>query len=111
HCFGVQYKGKSIFEYGDISTCSFHATKLFHTVEGGMVVTKDSELLKKLAYMRNFGFAGPEAFHELGINAKNSEVHAAMGLCILPELENIIQRRVDLCTYYDLQLRNLKVKK
>src|SRR5690606_13860400 len=82
HCFGVRYKGKSIFEYGDISTCSFHATKLFHTVEGGMVVTRNPEVLRKLASMRNFGFAGPEAFHELGINAKNSEVHAAMGLTI-----------------------------
>src|SRR5690606_13603655 len=94
HCFGIKYKGRSIFEYGDISTCSFHATKLFHTIEGGMVVTKDPELLKKLADKRNFGFAGPEAFSELGINAKNSEVHAAMGLCNLPEVEHIIEQRV-----------------
>lgn len=111
HCYGVKYKGKSIFEYGDISTCSFHATKLFHTIEGGMVVTKDPEILKKLAYMRNFGFAGPEAFQELGINAKNSEVHAAMGLSILPDLEKIINRRVELCHYYDQKLQNLRARR
>ena len=111
HCFGVRYKNKSIFEYGDISTCSFHATKLFHTIEGGMVVTKDPELLKKLAYMRNFGFAGPEAFNELGINAKNSEVHAAMGLSILPDLEEIIRKRIKLCAYYDQKLRHLRARR
>lgn len=111
HCFGVRYKGKSIFEFGDISTCSFHATKLFHTIEGGMVVTKAPELLKKLAYMRNFGFAGPEAFHELGINAKNSEVHAAMGLAILPDLEEIIGKRTNLSAYYDQKLRHLHARR
>ena len=110
HCFGVRYQGRSIFEYGDISTCSFHATKLFHTIEGGMVVTKDPVLLKKLAQMRNFGFAGPDAFSDLGINAKNSEVHAAMGLCILPDVEKIIQKRQDLCNYYDQKLQNLHVR-
>ena len=56
HAFGVEIKGKSIFEYGDISTCSLHATKLYHSGEGGLVITQDPELLKKLAYIRNFGF-------------------------------------------------------
>jgi len=55
HAFGVKVNGKSIFEYGDISTCSLHATKLYHSIEGGLVVTKDPDLLKKIAYMRNFG--------------------------------------------------------
>lgn len=111
HCFGVKYKNRSIFEYGDVSTCSFHATKLFHTIEGGMIVTKDPNLLKKLAGMRNFGFAGPEAFSELGINAKNSEVHAAMGLCNITDVEAIIQERVRLCQYYDEKLKNLRVRR
>lgn len=111
HCFGVKYKNRSIFEYGDISTCSFHATKLFHTIEGGMVVTKDPAALKKLAYMRNFGFAGPEAFHGLGINAKNSEVHAAMGLCILPDADHIIEKRKNLCAYYDQKLKNVQARR
>ncbi len=109
HCFGVKYKNRSIFEYGDISTCSFHATKLFHTIEGGMVTTKDPELLKRLAHMRNFGFTGQETFIQLGINAKNSEVHAAMGLCNLPEVEHIIEKRLELCRYYDEKLKSLKV--
>ena len=80
HAFGVEVNGKSIFEYGDISTCSLHATKLYHSIEGGLVITKDAELLKKLAYMRNFGISGFDSFSELGLNGKNSEFHAAMGL-------------------------------
>src|SRR5690606_11269120 len=59
HCFGTKYKGRSVFDFGDVSTTSFHSTKLFHTVEGGAVFTKDPELLKKMAYMRNFGHDGP----------------------------------------------------
>jgi dTDP-4-amino-4,6-dideoxygalactose transaminase len=83
HCFGTLYKGKSVFAYGDISTTSFHSTKLFHTVEGGAVFTMNPDLLKKLSYLRNFGHEGPEHFAEVGINGKNSEFHAAMGLCNL----------------------------
>src|SRR5665213_2906716 len=83
HGFGVKISGRSIFEYGDISICSLHATKFYHSIEGGLVITKDTHLLKKIAYMRNFGFDGPEAFAELGINGKNSEFHAAMGLANL----------------------------
>ncbi|MEX0929870.1 MAG: DegT/DnrJ/EryC1/StrS family aminotransferase, partial [Balneolales bacterium] len=81
HCFDTRYKGKSIFLWGDISTTSFHATKLFHTVEGGAVFTKDNELLSRMSYLRNFGHDGPEKFNGLGINGKNSEMHAAMGIC------------------------------
>ena len=60
HCFGTQYKGKSVFEYGDISTTSFHATKLFHSIEGGAVFTRKPQLLKKMAFMRNFGHNGQD---------------------------------------------------
>jgi dTDP-4-amino-4,6-dideoxygalactose transaminase len=56
HCFGTRYKNKSVFDYGDISVTSFHATKLFHTIEGGAVFTKRPDLLKKMAIMRNFGY-------------------------------------------------------
>lgn len=101
HAFGVTIKGKSIFEYGDISTCSFHATKLFHTVEGGCVVTKDPELLKKMAYLRNFGHDGPERFAQLGINGKNSEFHAAMGLVNLKYADQLISTRKSLSAHYD----------
>lgn len=93
HCFGTLYKGKSVFSYGDISTTSFHATKLFHTIEGGAVFTMNSNLLEKMAYQRNFGHNGPEDFAEVGINGKNSEFHAAMGLCNLKYIESIKQTR------------------
>ncbi|UFK97091.1 DegT/DnrJ/EryC1/StrS family aminotransferase [Kaistella faecalis] len=111
HAFGVEVNGKSIFEYGDISTCSLHATKLYHSVEGGLVVTKDAALLKKLAYMRNFGFDGPESFAELGINGKNSEYHAAMGLANLKYLDVIHQKRKELTERYDEKLKNLKARR
>ena len=108
HAFGVKLNGKSIFEYGDISTCSLHATKLYHSTEGGLVVTKDPVILKKLAYMRNFGFDGPETFAELGINGKNSEFHAAMGLANLKYINEIIAKRKALTEYYHDKLKNFK---
>lgn len=111
HAFGVEVNGKSIFEFGDISTCSLHATKLYHSIEGGLVITKDPHLLKKLAYMRNFGFDGPEKFAELGLNAKNSEFHAAMGLANLKYLEKIHQKRKLLSHRYDEKLRTFKARR
>jgi len=111
HAFGVEVNGKSIFEYGDISTCSLHATKLYHSVEGGLVITKDAALLKKLAYIRNFGFDGPESFAELGINGKNSEYHAAMGLANLKYLDVIHQKRKELTARYDEKLKSMKARR
>jgi dTDP-4-amino-4,6-dideoxygalactose transaminase len=108
HCFGTIYKGKSVFEYGDISTTSFHATKLFHSIEGGAVFTRKPELLKKMAFMRNFGHNGQEDYSELGINGKNSEFHAAMGLCNLKYIDEILKRRKSLSQYYLQKLTNLK---
>ncbi|WP_075352591.1 DegT/DnrJ/EryC1/StrS family aminotransferase [Algoriphagus marinus] len=109
HAFGVKVNGKSIFEYGDISTCSFHATKLFHTIEGGAVFTKDPELLKRMSYLRNFGHDGPEKFNGVGVNGKNSEFHAAMGLSILPEMEEIKKKRKDQFQHYKKLLGGLKI--
>jgi len=111
HCFGTRYKGKSVYDYGTISTASFHATKLFHTVEGGAVITRDPALLKKMAYMRNFGHEGHENFNGVGINAKNSEIHAAMGLCVLNHIDEILTRRRELSSYYDERLKHLQVSK
>jgi dTDP-4-amino-4,6-dideoxygalactose transaminase len=105
HCFGTQYKGKSVFAYGDISTTSFHATKLFHTIEGGAVFTNDAELLKKMALLRNFGHKGPENFEEVGINGKNSEFHAAMGLVNLKYITEILTSRKEQSQQYDKWLR------
>lgn len=111
HAFGVKVKGKSIFEFGDISTCSLHATKLYHSVEGGLMITKDAELLKKLAYIRNFGISGFDTFAELGINGKNSEFHAAMGLVNLKYIESIHEKRKSLAQVYDQKLKGLKAVK
>jgi dTDP-4-amino-4,6-dideoxygalactose transaminase len=110
HCFGTTYKNKSVFAYGDIATTSFHATKLFHTTEGGAVFTNDEELLKKMSFMRNFGHNGPEDFAEVGINGKNSELHAAMGLTNLPYVERILADRKKASSYYDKRLGAINVK-
>jgi len=111
HCFGVQYKGRSIFEYGDISTCSFHATKLFHTGEGGAIFCKDTELFHKIYYSHNFGHNGPLDFYGLGINAKISELQAAMGLAVFPYLSTILYERKRVVEKYNTDLFFNKYRK
>ncbi len=111
HCFGTKYKGKSVFHYGDITTASFHATKLFHTIEGGAVFTSSTELLNKMARLKNFGFTGVERFDGVGINGKNSEFHAAMGLCNLKYVDSILQKRKASSCYYDDRLKGLHITK
>ncbi len=108
HCFGTTYKGKSVFGYGDISTVSFHATKIFHTAEGGAVITNSPELLKKMSFMRNFGHIGPVDYAEVGINGKNSELHAAMGLVNLKYVDSLLAKRKELSLYYTKQLKSLR---
>jgi dTDP-4-amino-4,6-dideoxygalactose transaminase len=111
HCFGTTYQGECVFKYGDVSTTSFHATKLYHTVEGGAVITEDPELLERMAYMRNFGHDGPGQFNGVGINGKNSEMHAAMGLCNLDHIDEILDRRAQQSRYYDELLEGLRVRR
>lgn len=106
HAFGVSYKGKSIFSYGDVSTCSFHATKLFHTVEGGSVTARDPEVFKQIMLYHSFGHIGDDYFTE-GINGKNCELHAAMGLCNLPKLDELISARRHRSELYDSLLTGL----
>ncbi|WP_417875624.1 DegT/DnrJ/EryC1/StrS family aminotransferase [Winogradskyella sediminis] len=101
HCFGVTYKGESIFNYGDVSTCSFHATKLFHTGEGGAIFCKEKLLLEKLFYHHNFGHQGKEEFQGIGLNAKMSELQAAMGLSVLPYMDQIIKARQEIVNTYN----------
>jgi dTDP-4-amino-4,6-dideoxygalactose transaminase len=110
HCFGVKYKGNSIFNYGDVSTCSFHATKLFHTGEGGAIFCNDEQLYHELFYRHNFGHNGPLAFHGIGINAKISELQSAMGLSILPYIDRIINERMRVVDYYSNHLNWSKIK-
>jgi len=104
HGFGVNYNHKSIFEYGDVSTCSFHATKLFHTGEGGAAFCNDEDLRKKIFYSHNFGHNGPLDFHGLGINGKVSELQGAMGLSVLPYMKEIINSRKSTVEFYDQHL-------
>ncbi|MCC5937201.1 MAG: DegT/DnrJ/EryC1/StrS family aminotransferase [Lunatimonas sp.] len=101
HCFGTLYDGESIFNWGDVCTTSFHATKLFHTVEGGAVFTRNPELLRRMAYLRNFGHDGPEKFSGVGINGKNSEFHAAMGVLNLRYISEILASRKKQSHAYD----------
>lgn len=111
HCFGVKYKAKSIFEYGDVSTCSFHATKIFHTGEGGAIFCKDINLYNKLFYSHNFGHNGPTDFHGLGINAKMSELQAAMGLTVLDSIDYIFEQRKVVTEFYNANLDFSKIRK
>lgn len=100
HAFGAEYKGKSLMSYGDVSTGSFHATKLFHTIEGGCVIAKDKQVGEKVELMKRFGHNYDEHI-TLGINAKASELHAAMGLCNLNYVDEIIQKRKAISEKYD----------
>lgn len=110
HCFGVTYKGKSIFDFGDVSTCSFHATKLFHTGEGGALFCNDADLNHQMYFSHNFGHNGPLAFHGLGINGKTSELQAAMGLAVLPYIDDIIHSRREAVDYYNKNLDCTKLQ-
>ena len=101
HCFGVKWKGVSVMHYGDMSTLSFHATKVFHTAEGGAIIAKNQEWIEKLNLLKAFGHDGEEDYFMVGINAKMSELHAAMGLSVLPEIDNIIAQRKEISYSYD----------
>jgi len=110
HCFGVNYKKRSILQYGNISTISFHATKIFHTVEGGAVISNSPELTERMVRLRNFGFVTSESFDGIGINGKNSEFHAAMGLSNLKYITGIMERRKQQYEYYLSNLLNIGLK-
>ncbi|MPY24941.1 DegT/DnrJ/EryC1/StrS family aminotransferase [Shewanella sp. YLB-07] len=93
HAFGVTYKDRSVLQHGDISTLSFHSTKIFHTIEGGAIITSSNEVAAKVRLMINFGISGPNKTEGLGINAKMNEFEAAMGLCVLDDIAKISQNR------------------
>jgi dTDP-4-amino-4,6-dideoxygalactose transaminase len=104
HAFGVKLGETSILNYGDISTLSFHATKLFHTIEGGAIIAKDPDVYKKIKKLINFGIIGPDKIEGLGINAKFNEFQAAMGLCVLDDLDIILQGRKRVYERYQAML-------
>ena len=122
HCFGSTYKGRSVLSYGDISTLSMHATKLFHSVEGGAIVVNDNDQEKvdsvhgwvtplryKVDRLRNFGHNGPEEFDGVGINAKNSEFHAAVGLVNLRYADRIMANRAHQHEVYNEALKSVEL--
>lgn len=110
HSFGITYKNQSIFKFGDVSTCSFHATKLFHTGEGGAMFTNSEEIRDTLFYHHNFGHQGLEDFQGIGINAKMSEPQAAMGLVVLPHIDYVLNKRKAICDAYAGAFKNSELQ-
>lgn len=110
HCFGTNLNGKSILSFGDVSTISFHATKLFHTVEGGAIVCQSKEIYEQLILLRNFGHTSPTTFGSMGINAKMNEFSAAMGLVNLNYISDIMLRRKSQWDLYEILLAEIGLK-
>ncbi len=111
HAFGVEYKKRSVLTYGDISTLSFHATKIFSTAEGGAIISQDGKLAEKLKLMRNFGIKSEEETVLSGINAKMNELSAALGLCNLKNINNKIKKSQRIYERYTKLLKdNLQLK-
>lgn len=106
HAFGARYQGRSLLDFGDISMGSFHSTKVFHTVEGGCVVPRDKKVSVIVEEMKRFGHTHDD-HHILGINAKASEFHAAMGLCNLKYVSSNIAKRKETVELYDKQLGDI----
>lgn len=106
HAFGCRYKGRSLLDYGDVATCSFHATKIFQTGEGGCVIVHNEALDREVSLKKSFGHIGDEHF-TLGVNGKNSEFHAAMGLAVLPHIPELIAERKKIAEAYDEALQGL----
>lgn len=106
HAFGVKYKGKGILEFGDAATLSFHATKLYHTIEGGAIAFKNEENYEKAKLLINFGIDGPDSIVGVGINAKMNEFQAAMGLAVLDDIDLIMEKRAEVWNYYEEKLKD-----
>ena len=108
HCFGVKVNGNSILNEGDMSTLSFHATKVFNTAEGGALIVKDEETKKRVDYLKNFGFAGETEVVAPGINSKMDEIRSAFGLLNLKQVDDAIERRHQVAVKYREALRNVR---
>ena len=107
HAFGVKCKGISVLNYGDISTLSFHATKTFHSIEGGALIFNDDSLVEKARYLINFGIKNAEEIPELGTNAKMNEFEAAMGLCVLDDMQDLHEKRRIIYEFYKKELEGV----
>ncbi len=107
HAFGVSINGQSILNYGDASTLSFHATKVFHTIEGGAIIFKKKEDYQRAKSIINFGIGADGSIAEPGINAKLNEYQCAVGLTLLDDIEGIIKHRAKLFEFYCSRLKNI----
>lgn len=107
HAFGVNVNGKSILENGDMSTLSFHATKVYNTVEGGALICRDEATKKRIDYLKNFGFAGETTVVAPGINSKMDEIRAAYGLLNLQQVDQAIERRKHIAELYRATLKTV----
>ncbi len=107
HAFGVNVDGKSILESGDMSTLSFHATKVYNTVEGGALICHDEATKKRIDYLKNFGFAGETTVVAPGINSKMDEIRAAYGLLNLKQVDDAIAKRKHIAELYREALKNI----
>ncbi|MFZ1689149.1 MAG: DegT/DnrJ/EryC1/StrS family aminotransferase [Flavobacteriales bacterium] len=110
HAFGAMYRGRCLSAYGDACTLSLHATKLYHTIEGGAVITHEARHDADVRLLRSFGHIRDEHF-ALGINAKLSEPHAAMGLALFPEVDGFIKQRSTISAWYDERIADLPLRK
>ena len=108
HTFGERYKGKSVADFGDMSVFSFHATKVFNTIEGGAIALRDKNIRKSLDFLKNFGIADKENVPYVGSNAKMNEFAAAMGLCNMRHLPEYIEKRKHISEIYTERLSDLK---
>ena len=107
HAFGVEVNGKSVLEYGDMATLSFHATKVYNTLEGGALIVHDEQTKKRIDYLKNFGFAGETEVVAPGINSKMDEVRAAYGLLNLRQVDKAIEKRHQVAVKYREALRGV----
>ena len=111
HAFGSRWKDRPLLTFGTLSVCSFHATKIMHSIEGGAVLTKDPAVAEELRRLRNFGHNGPVSFRGVGVNAKVSEVHAAMGRLVLGSMTEILDRRKAQVRQYHAALEGAAVRR
>lgn len=107
HAFGVNYKGESICNYGDISILSFHATKMFNTMEGGAIICKDAQTKKQIDYLKNFGFAHETDVVAFGINSKMNEIQAALGILQLKNYDIVVEKRREISQRYRNGLKEI----
>lgn len=107
HAFGVKYKGSSLLNWGDLATISFHATKVFNTIEGGAIICQDEKTKRRIDLLKNFGFANETTVIEPGINAKMNELQAAYGILQLKHVDSYIAKRKEIVLLYNSLLNGI----